>query len=450
MRRHIILVAAALALTASAAQAADLVVWWEKGYDDQENEAVREIIATFEQETGKRVELDLPWYDDSQIKVQAAVEAGQPPDFLFGGGNTAYSFGQWAYEDRLVDLSDQILPFASLFDPDGLAFATLLNAKTGRRALYALPMGFATNHVHVWRSLLEQAGFTLDDIPSQWEAFWAFWCDRVQPAVRRVTGGDDIYGVGLAMSAKANDTRIQFEQFMQAYGANYVTREGKLIISDPEIRRRLIKTLESYTAIYRKGCTPPDSIDWTTSGNNNNNARFLARVVVMLPNDTLSVPNALKGERADDYYKNTATIAWPDGADGQPLAIRTDFVAATVFKAGGHVPLAKEFVRFLVEEGWLMHYLNFSGERMLPSVPKLLDQPFWLDPSDRHHMASAIQFPTRPRTYSYWVASGDPRHLVVNGELVWAKAVHRVAADGISPAQAVDEAIARIKEILSE
>ena len=169
--------------------AADLVVWWEKGYDDQENEAVREIIAAFEQETGKQVELDLPSYDDSQVKVQAAVEAGQPPDFLFGGGNTAYSFGQWAYEDRLVDLSDQILPVREPVRP-GWACASrpCSTRKTGRRALYALPMGFATNHVHVWRSLLEQAGFTLDDIPNQWEAFWAFWCDRVQPAVRRATG----------------------------------------------------------------------------------------------------------------------------------------------------------------------------------------------------------------------------------------------------------------------
>jgi multiple sugar transport system substrate-binding protein len=35
-------------------------------------------------------------------------------------------------------------------------------------------------------------------------------------------------------------------------------------------------------------------------------------------------------------------------------------------------------------------------------------------------------------------------------ERVWPKAVHRVAADGISPEQAVDEAIARIKQILAE
>jgi multiple sugar transport system substrate-binding protein len=87
---------------------------------------------------------------------------------------------------------------------------------------------------------------------------------------------------------------------------------------------------------------------------------------------------------------------------------------------------------------------------MLPSMPKLLEQPFWLDPSDRHHMVSAIQFLTRPRTYLYSVVSGDPRHALVNRENVWGKAVHRVVADGISPEQAVDEAIARIKRIVSE
>jgi hypothetical protein len=33
---------------------------------------------------------------------------------------------------------------------------------------------------------------------------------------------------------------------------------------------------------------------------------------------------------------------------------------------------------------------------------------------------------------------------------IWPKAVHRVVADGLTPEQAVDEAIARIKQILSE
>jgi multiple sugar transport system substrate-binding protein len=440
------LVASALLLAPLGARAADLVVWWQKGFYAQEVEATAEIVAAFEHKTGKEVELDQPSEDEIGPKAQAAVEAGQPPDFLFGLWVTPTYYPQWAYEDRLVDLSDEILPFASLFDPDTLAFATLLDATTGRRALYALPMGIGPHHVHVWLNLLQQAGFTLEDIPKQWEAFWTFWCDEVQPAVRRATGRDDLWGVGLPMSAKASDTNIGFEQFMQAYEANYVTREGKLIVDDPEIRRRLIRAMDSYTSIYRKGCTPPDAVRWDDRGNNK---AFLAPTVVMTANTSLSIPNALKADRPEDYDKNTATIEWPDGADGQPLAVWTGFYSAALFKAGGHVALAKEFVHFLVADGWLAHYLDFSHERMLPSMPKLLEQPFWLDPSDRHQMASAIQFLTRPRTYVY-SASADPRHALVDRELVWAQAIHRVAADGISPEQAVDEAIARIKQILAE
>ena len=76
-------------------------------------------------------------------------------------------------------------------------------------------------------------------------------------------------------------------------------------------------------------------------------------------------------------------------------------IAAVVFKDGGNVATAKEFVRFLVAEGWLAHYLDFSGERMLPPMPKLLEQPFWLDPSDPHRMAAVMQVSSRPMQYDY-------------------------------------------------
>ena len=294
MRSRTAAFAVMLVMAPLGVKGADLVVWCEKGFYPQEDEAVRDIIEAFEEGPGKQVEL--VQYSQAELpdKIEAALEAGQPPDFVFGFDAT-FSSGRWAYEGRLVDLSGEILPFASLFDPDALAAATLFDATTGQRALYALPMGVSSNHVHVWKSLLEEAGFTLKDSPKQWEAFWAFWCDQVQPAVRRATGRDDIWGVGLAMSAKANDTHIEFEQFIQAYEADYVTREGKLVIDDPEIRRRLIGAMDNYTAIWRKGCTPPDAIGWDSLGNNQ---AFLSRTVVMTPNGTLSIPNALKGERS--------------------------------------------------------------------------------------------------------------------------------------------------------
>src|SRR3712207_1757563 len=86
---------------------------------------------------------------------------------------------------------------------------------------------------------------------------------------------------------------------------------------------------------------------------------------------------------------NAVTIEWPPaGAYGQPLAIFTGFYEAAVFGAGGHSATAKDFVRFLVEGGWLAHWLDFAGDRILPPMPGLLEAPFWLDPGDPHRMAS--------------------------------------------------------------
>ena len=447
MRSRTAVFAAMLAIAPLGARAADLVVWWDEGYYAEEDQALREVIAAFEQESGKEVELVFHPMEELPDKTAAALEAGQPPDFAFGFWLTEYA-PEWARADRLVDLSDTIGHFSDLFDPAQLDEATLLNATKGRRALYGLPIGQITHLTHVWKSLLEEAGFTLEDIPSDWEAYWSFWCDQVQPAVRQALGRDDVWGVGLPMSVEAADTENAFDEFWTAYGGDYVTPDGRLVIDQPEFRRAIVKVLDSYTAIYRKGCTPPNSVTW---GDRGNNERFLAQAVVMTPNLSLSIPNALKRERPDDYYKNTATIEWPLGPSGEPFPHAVSIHFGMVFGEGAHVPAAKEFVRFLVAEGWLGHYLNFSGERMLPSMPGLLEQPFWLDPGDPHRMAAAMQAAvSRPAAYSYATASGDPRHDRVWQENIWAKAVHRVAADGISPEQAVDEAIARIKQILSE
>ena len=427
-------------------QAADLVVWWEEGYYAQEDEAVRETIAAFEQDTGKAVEV--VFYPDQELmeRLAAGLEGGQLPDFAFGININRY-MSKWAFDDRLVDITEAVGHFSDLFDQDALAWFRLLNQKTGQRALYALPMGRTTHHVHVWKSLLEHAGFTLENIPQEWNAFWSFWCDQVQPALRRATGRDDIWGVGRPMSVAAPDTTFQFFQFIYAFDADYVTRDGKLVIDDPEIRRRLVKAIDSYTAVYREGCTPPDSVGWDDRGNNQ---AFLAQTVVMTTNNSLSIPNALKQERPEDYYENSATIEWPLGPDGEAFPIMGVFWGAVALKDGRNVGAAKEFVRFLVSEGWLAHYLDFAGERMLPPMPKLRDGPLWLDPSDRHRMAAVMQIASRPTQYEYIVVSGDWRYDQVWREQVWAKAIHRVAAEGISPEQAVDEAIARIKQILAE
>jgi multiple sugar transport system substrate-binding protein len=195
MRSRNAILAAMLTMMPLGAKGADLVVWWEQGVYPEEDKAVEETIAAFEQKTGKDVELVFHEQADITNKVQAAIEAGQSPDFLFGLVIDA-NIDPWAYDDRLVDLTEAIGPLVSMFDRDVLEASKMLNGRTGQRGLFGLPFGRSTTHIHVWTSLLEQAGFTLADIPKEWEAFWSFWCDRVQPAVRKATGREDIWGGG--------------------------------------------------------------------------------------------------------------------------------------------------------------------------------------------------------------------------------------------------------------
>jgi hypothetical protein len=73
----------ALSLAPLSVQCADLVVWWEKGQAAEENQAVREIIAAFEQNTGKQVEFVLGAQEELVADLVAALEAGWPiPDFI--------------------------------------------------------------------------------------------------------------------------------------------------------------------------------------------------------------------------------------------------------------------------------------------------------------------------------------------------------------------------------
>jgi multiple sugar transport system substrate-binding protein len=451
MRVRAILLAAALVLAPLDARAADLVVWWAKGFYPEEDQAVRELVAAFGKETGREVQLAFyAQQGELPARTAAAVEAGRPPDFVYGIGISLLYFPRWAHEGRLVDLTDALGPSAAQFDKDAIADATLLDGSTGRRGLYALPMGRNTNHVHAWRSLLERAGLTLGDVPKEWEPFWSFWCDKVQPAVRKATGREDFWGVGLPMGAAGagdnTDTGLDFRQFVHAYEADYVTRDGKLVIDEPEVRAGLIEALAAYTEVWRQGCTPPASADWDGAGNN---GAFLAQAVVMTVNGTLSIPGALRATRPEDYYKNAVTLEWPSGARGQPLAIYTGFGEAAIFKAGRHAAAAKEFVRFLVGEGWLAHWLDFAGDRFLPVLARLTDQPFWLDPGDTHRMSAVMQVMTYPQDYGWWGLPDAQRRHEVGYSTALRTAVHRIVVDGLTPEQAADEAIARVHQLLS-
>jgi multiple sugar transport system substrate-binding protein len=79
MCSRILVLAAALVVAPLGAKATDLVVWWEEGWYPEEDEAVREIIAAFERDTGKRATLVLRPQEQLVADLVAALGAGRGP-----------------------------------------------------------------------------------------------------------------------------------------------------------------------------------------------------------------------------------------------------------------------------------------------------------------------------------------------------------------------------------
>ncbi len=283
----------------------------------EEDAAVREIIAAFEQKTGKQVELDQPSQDDIETKVVAG-----------GFGRAAARFPVRHECRRRLRPMGRRGPAGR---PLGRDRAVRKPVRPGRarlrhaarrdhgqtRPVRAADRAFSTHHVHVWRNLLEQAGFTLDDIPKQWEAFWSFWCDQVQPAVRKARAATTSGASAWPCRPRRHDTRNRFFQFMHAYEANYVTREGKLVIDDPEIRRRLIKAHGQLHRHLPQGLHPARRRwDGTIFGNNQ---AFLDQSVVMTAEPRRSrsrtrssrAPRRLLQEHRDDRMAGRSPPARP-------------------------------------------------------------------------------------------------------------------------------------------
>ena len=102
LRVPAVVLASALILMAPAGtQAADLVVWWDKGYYPQEDAAVREIIAAFEQESGKQVELDFYPLEGASGQARGGVRGWSAARLRVWCRSCRTIVGLWVVEDRL-------------------------------------------------------------------------------------------------------------------------------------------------------------------------------------------------------------------------------------------------------------------------------------------------------------------------------------------------------------
>jgi len=429
-----------------------LTVWWVKGFYKAEDDALFAAIKKYEAKH-KDVKIELSQYpiQDMIPKTVAALDSGSPPDVAYADVYDFQVTAKWAYDGKLEDITSVINPLRASFEPNALATTFLYNDQSKNRAYYAFPLKQQTMHIQYWKDMLGEAGFKDSDIPKDWKGYWGFWCDKVQPAYRQKSGKRG-FATGFPMGVDSSDSFYSFLTFMDAYNVKLVNDSGKLLVDDPSVRQGLIGAMTDYTAVYGKGCTPPSSTSWKDP---DNNVAFHNKTIIMTHNATISIAakwlddmnnEALKPEQRAEAKKNyteqIATAGFPNKPDGSKMIYRAAVKTGVVFKDAKNKARAKEFLGFLLQEENLTPYVEGSLGRWFPVTKKAQQSAFWK--GDPHRVAVYNQFMNGTTPFEF---TKNYKFTVLNNENVWAKAMNRILNEKVPVDKAVDEMIARIKQV---
>lgn len=452
--RRILAGAAALAVAFSAVPGVardKLTVWWVTGFYKSEDDALHAAIKKYEQKTGMKIELSQYAVQDMNAKSVAALDAGTVPDIAYSDTYDMQTAGKWAFDGKLEDLSDVLGPMKHRFEPVALSTANLYSDKARKKAYYAFPIKQQTLHIQYWKDMLGQAGFKESDIPGTWKEYWSFWCDRVQPGIRKATG-QRLFATGFPMGVESTDSFQSFLSWLDAYNVKLVDDNGKLLVDDPKVKTGLVSALTDYTQPYLKGCTPPSTTTWKDPDNNvafhnkttvlthNYTISIAAKWLDDANNETLTAEQRAAGRRA--YDELIATAGFPKKPDGSPMVYRTAVKVGVIFEASKNKAKAKDFLKFLMEEDNLRPYVEGSLGRWFPVTKASQASPFWQ--ADKHRKAVYDQFKAGTTSFEF---TKNYKFTILNNENAWAKAMNRVANEKMPVDKAVDELIARIKAV---
>jgi multiple sugar transport system substrate-binding protein len=297
---------------------------------------------------------------------------------------------------------------------------------------------------HIWRPLVEKAGYKMEDIPKTWDAFYDFF-KEVQKKLR-AQGVRNVYGLGLNTTTNGGDPNNVFNYFLLAYGGqDIVTRDGKVHLDNPHVREAVIKALTYPATAYKEGFVPPGAINWNDADDNN---AFHAKQIVMDLDGTISTEVAVLSQGKKQDYDDIVTMGLALSNDGKPVPSQAGPVCGLIPKGAKNVTVAKEFLKFLIQPKVCNEYLKTGLARRVPAMPSIVKADlWWLDPADPHRVAYVEQA-LGPSVPNFWVY--NPAYAQVQNEHVFPNGWIDIMKEGMTPQAAAEKAFKRVEEIFAK
>jgi multiple sugar transport system substrate-binding protein len=425
----------------SRAAATTAEVWWPQGFIPEEDAALKKIVADYEKASGNKIELSITPFAPQRQKIVAAVTTGVVPDVF--RNNPDEIVGLYAWDDKLVDVSDVVETQKEEITETALLNTYCYNSVTKRRSFYGVPDVIAVLPNHVWRSLVEKAGYKIEDIPKTWDAYYDFFKD-VQKKLRE-QGVRNVYGLGLQVTTNGNDPNFLFNYFLLAYGGqNIISKDGKLHLDDPQVREAVIKALTYPTTAYKERFVPPGAINWNDADDNN---AFHAKQIVMDLDGTISTEVAVLSQGKKEDYDDIVTMGIPLSNDGKPVPSYAASACSLIPKGAKNVETAKDFLKYMLQPQVINERLKTGLGRGIPSMPSIVKKDhWWFD--DPHRAAYATQGLLSPTVPQFWAL--NPAYAQVSNEHTWSQGWMDIIQGGMTPQAAAEKAFRRIEEIFAK
>lgn len=415
-------------------------VWWTQGFAQEEDVAYHKLIADYEKASGNKIQYSIIPFAPLRQKMISAITSGVVPDVMEYADFSFLPLNAW--DDKLVDVSDIVEPHKAEYIETALLSTYSYNNVTKKRAYYAVPMKCAGIPFHIWRSLIEKAGYKVEDIPNTWDAFLDFF--RPVQDKLRAQGRRNIYAYGYQLTANGVDPGITFQGFLMAYGGkDMVTPDGKLHTDDPKVREAAVKAIAKLTTPFKDGYVPKDAVNWNDADDNN---AFHSKLVVMDFDGSLSTEVALYKNKED--YDDIVTRGMPLGNDGKEIPSPMPIFGALIPKGAKNTVVAKELLAYMIEPNVLNEYLKGGLGRWAVPLPEVAKgDPFWFK-EDPHRTAYATETLINPTVPLY--QAFNPAMAQVDAEHVFSVAMLDVMTNGMTPEQAIDKAFKRADAVFAK
>src|SRR5438552_1266792 len=423
------------------AQAKTAEVWWAQGFVQEEDVAFKKAVADYQKASGNTIEYSIMPFAPLRQKIVSAVTSGVVPDLVPNQPGEIVAL--YAWDDKLVDVTDVVETQKSQYIETALLNTYCYNNVEKKRSYYGVQFSNDVLPNHIWKPLIEKAGYTLEDIPKTWDAFYDFF-KEVQKKLR-AQGVRNVYGLGLNVTTNGNDPNAVFNQFLIAYGGQgIVTKDGKSRLDDPQVREAAIKALTYPAMAYKEGFVPPGAINWNDADDNN---AFHAKQIVMDLDGSISTEVAVLSQGKKEDYDDIVTMGLALSNDGKPVPAQAVNACGLIPKGAKNVAVAKDFLKYFIQPTVNAELLKTGLARRVPAMPSVVkDDPWWLkeDPHRVAYVQQGVLGPTLPAFWAY-----NPAYAQVQNEHVWAVGWTDIMTGGMKPQAAAEKAFKRIEEIFA-